>query len=219
MQTSAKANHASDALLDRTASPPSAVEVGEWAFRNRTWLPVPLLVVLLFVGAQSTDTPTAMRSGASVVALGLALRLWAVRYIGVVSRTRTLRTGQLIVAGPYAHVRNPLYVGNWLIWTGFVLWSGVLWMLPVAWAAFALQYGAITRWEEALLCNRFPDAVGPYALRTKRWRPTVRAARSASSDASPVHPWSAVLHSERGTLIASVAVAMLMSLGTFVGRV
>jgi protein-S-isoprenylcysteine O-methyltransferase Ste14 len=46
---------------------------------------------------------------------------------------------------------NPLYAGNWFLWTGFVIWSELLWMLPIAWIVFWVQYGAIRRWEEAML--------------------------------------------------------------------
>ena len=78
-----------------------------------------------------------MASVFSIVAGGLGIRYWAVSYIGTISRTRASRFGPLMSAGPFALVRNPLYVGNFLIWIGFAIASGLLWMLPVAWALFA----------------------------------------------------------------------------------
>src|SRR5262245_58515602 len=110
--------------------------LGEWAFRQRSWLPVPLALVLILVRWREADSSLLFLAGIGLVAAGLAIRFWAVRHIGTISRTRANRQGPLIVTGPYAWVRNPLYVGNWLMWTGFALASELLWMVPIAWAVF-----------------------------------------------------------------------------------
>ena len=45
----------------------------------------------------------------------------AVHHIGVISRTRSDRLGPLVASGPFALVRNPLYLGNIALWVGFAL--------------------------------------------------------------------------------------------------
>lgn len=180
---------------------------GRWVFRNRSWLPVPLVLILLVAGPSGTGSRGLQLAGGVSIVLGQSLRLWAVRHIGVISRTRTTRLGPLITTGPYAWSRNPLYVANWLLWTGFVLAAQVLWMLPVAWAVFALQYRAIVKWEEQLLRERYPDAYDEYAARVRRWWPS-RADRTAMP--VRIHPWQDVLFSERGTLAAIVVLATLL---------
>jgi len=85
--------------------------------------------------------PRGVYAGAACIVAGTALRLWAVRHIGVASRTRTNNLGPLVTSGPYAHTRNPLYMANWLLWTGFALASSLRWMVPVSWVVFAVQYG------------------------------------------------------------------------------
>jgi protein-S-isoprenylcysteine O-methyltransferase Ste14 len=134
--------------------------------------------------------------------------MWAVRHIGDISRTRANRSGALQVNGPYALVRNPLYVANWLLWTGFTMDSELDWMLIVAWTLFALQYSAIVAWEERLMHERFGAEYEAYVARTPRWIPSWRALRTLASH--PQHPWVRVFFSERGTLIA--ASCMLVAL-------
>src|SRR4029078_5831708 len=86
------------------------------------------------------------------------IRLWAVHHIGAISRTRSERLGPLIDGGPFGRVRNPLYLGNILIWVGFALSAGLLWLAPVVVILLAFEYHAIVRWEETLLAVRLGDA-------------------------------------------------------------
>jgi protein-S-isoprenylcysteine O-methyltransferase Ste14 len=188
--------------------------VGSWAFRQRSWLPVPLALILVLVRRWEIEAHWIIFAGWALVAAGQGLRLWAVRHIGVVSRTRTTRVGPLIVSGPYARTRNPLYVANGLLWTGFVLWSELLWMLPIAWAVFNFQYGAIARWEEQLLTHRFAAAYEAYALRVNRWWP---GATGGAVRPLMLHPWSDVLFSERGTLMAVAVMAILLTAKELLG--
>jgi protein-S-isoprenylcysteine O-methyltransferase Ste14 len=152
----------------------------------------------------------AIAVGVLLVAAGQALRFWAVRHIGVISRTRATRLGPLITSGPYAAIRNPLYVGNWLLWTGFVVGARVFWMLPVAWAAFALQYGAIAQWEEDFLAAQGPKHAA-YVSSVGRWLPRAGAAALSGAAATRRHGWRDVLFSERGTLLAEALMLVLLA--------
>ena len=149
--------------------------------------------------------------GPALVVSGQSLRFWAVRHIGTISRTRTTRLGPLVTDGPYALVRNPLYVGNWLLWTGFTIWSALIWMVPIVWAVFVLQYGAISRWEEERLRLHFGSAYDAYARSVPRWHPRWRAL-SQAIDTSASHPWREAFFSERGTLLAIGLMSLLLLL-------
>jgi protein-S-isoprenylcysteine O-methyltransferase Ste14 len=186
--------------------------VGGWLFRSRSWLPVPLVLMLLIGQWGRVGAPWLMMSiGASLVAIGELMRVWAVRQIGVISRTRSGRVGRLVTEGPFSLVRNPLYVGNLLLWTGFTVWSGKLWLLAVAWTLFLSQYSAIIRWEEDLLRQRFGDEYASYAARVPRWWPRLTNLGRAMRDRAH-HPWRDTLFSERGTLIAIGVIAALLLL-------
>jgi len=190
-------------------TPPSPwlQQLGGWAFRQRSWLPVPLALVLVFVSWRQTQSALMAWAGAVLVVAGLLIRMWGVRHIGTISRTRATRQGPLITSGPYGHVRNPLYVGNGAVWTGFVLLSGLWWMLPIAWIVFAVEYGAIAAWEEARLRAHYGAEYEAYAQVVNRWIPGPGRG-GVSPDA--LHPWNAVLFSERGTLIAAVVMTVLL---------
>jgi len=188
----------------------SAAPAGAWLFRYRSILPVPLALILILVRYAQAPAIWPVLVGALAVALGQAVRLWAVRHIGAISRTRTTRFGPLMTAGPYAVVRNPLYVGNWLLWTGFAFWSRLLWMVPVAWAIFFAQYRAIAGWEAAFIRSKYPGAYDDYARQVRPWMPRWPP-RAALTPVAPLHPWSEVFFSERGTLIAVVLMGILLS--------
>ncbi|MEO8260695.1 MAG: isoprenylcysteine carboxylmethyltransferase family protein [Acidobacteriota bacterium] len=147
--------------------------------------------------------------GAALVAGGEALRLWAVRHIGVISRTRSDRLGPLIETGPFALIRNPLYVGNLALWVGFALSARLLWLVPAAIVLLGLEYHAIVRWEESLLQSRRGDQYRAYASRVPRWIP--RPGRGPALVSRPAEPfsWGDTVFSERGTLIA-IAVGFLL---------
>jgi hypothetical protein len=117
--------------------------------------------------------------------------------------------GPLVASGPFAIIRNPLYVGNIALWMGFAISAGLPWLAPLFLVVLGLEYHAIVRWEEQLLETRLGDRYRTYAATVPRWipRPT-----TAVPDAGAVtHSWGHTLFSERGTLIA-IAVGYLLLL-------
>lgn len=167
--------------------------VGRWLFHNRGWLPAPFVVAAL------TAPPRYWGPGLAVMAVGEGLRLWAVGHIGRVSRTRADDVGALRDTGPYARLRNPLYVGNILLFAGFglVQWPWVLVLVPL----LALYYDRIVRWEEENLRARLGAPYTDYCARVPRWFPSGAAREGV---------WSAkeALRSERGTLVVLTVVLL-----------
>ncbi len=185
------------------------VRTGGWLFRQRTWLPLPLVAALL-VTPPAGDAPVALLwiIGAAVVALGEGIRLWAVLHIGAISRTRSDRLGPLIASGPFGYVRNPLYLGNILLWTGFALSARLVWMAPIIIVLLALEYHAIVRWEEGLISQRIGAPYAEYVARVPRWLPSFGATASPAGTAT--FSWRQTFFSERGTLIAIGAGFLLL---------
>jgi len=188
------------------------VRVGGWLFRRRTSIPLPLAISLLLVPAGTTAAgPGLFTAGAAIVGAGELLRLWAVRHIGVISRTRSDRLGPLVSSGPFGLVRNPLYLGNIALWVGFAVSAHLVWLVPIFIVVLSFEYHAIVRWEEELLVSRRQDEYREYVARVPRWLPSVGGSRTLSVDRRPAtNSWSDTLFSERGTLIAIAAGFLLL---------
>jgi len=191
------------------------VRTGGWLFRQRSWLPLPLVAALLLIPpseSPSGASPAALWAlGLLVVALGEGVRLWAVHHIGAISRTRSDRLGPLIATGPFAYVRNPLYLGNILLWAGFSISARLLWLTPIILILLALEYHAIVRWEERLLTERIGEPYADYVAGVPRWVPRWTSSRARQlPQQSAVFSWRQTLFSERGTLIAVVLGVLLL---------
>src|SRR5713101_6218554 len=162
--------------------PAGIARVGGWLFRHRTITPVPLAVAVLLVPGRGPVALVAV--GVGLVALGEAIRLWSVRHIGAISRTRSDRLGPLIASGPFALVRNPLYLGNVALWVGFAVSARLPWLAPIFGAILAFEYHAIVRWEERLLEERLGERYRAYVAQVPRWVPNTfnRRDRKARRD-------------------------------------
>jgi protein-S-isoprenylcysteine O-methyltransferase Ste14 len=172
---------------------PSA-RVGAVLFRHRGWLPVPFLLVPLL--ARGTMSRTNWIVGFLLIVLGEAVRLAGVAAAGTVTRRRSRTVQRLVTYGIFAWMRNPLYVGNFFIWIGFTVISGVLWFLPVAILLFAVEYTLIVRYEEGVLESIFGEEYLAYKARTPRW-----IARPPSGTNIGEHHWGEAWRSEISTFL------------------
>ncbi len=175
-----------------------SARIGAVLFRHRGWLPVPFLAVPLF--APGVQTVKGWLIGSAVIVLGELIRLAGVAAAGSVTRRRSRAVQRLVTYGIFAWMRNPLYVGNLLIWVGFMIGSGVLWFLPVAMVIFAIEYSLIVRYEEGVLESTFGAEYVTYKARTPRW-----LANPPAVIASGEHDWSEALRSEMATFAQYIA--------------
>jgi protein-S-isoprenylcysteine O-methyltransferase Ste14 len=107
--------------------------------------------------------------GVGVVLLGLCIRDFAVRGRGTLAPVDPPR--ELVIAGLYRYVRNPMYLSVATILTGeFLLTraSGLLWY-ALAW--FAMVNLFVIGYEEPALRRQFGAAYADYVARVGRWLP------------------------------------------------
>src|SRR5262245_45958519 len=139
----------------------------------------------------------------AIILLGELIRLAGVASAGSVTRRRSRDVQRLVTYGIFAWLRNPLYVGNLMIWIGFVVGSGVLWFIPVAIVLFAIEYSLIVRYEEGVLESIFGGEYVAYKERTSRWLP-----KPPAKVASGEHDWGEALRSEFSTFAQYVALGV-----------
>jgi protein-S-isoprenylcysteine O-methyltransferase Ste14 len=143
--------------------------VGAWMFRRRGLLP--LLLLPLLVSGPPSDAAFHLPFALLLFITGEGLRLWAVGYAGRVTRTRADRSGPLVTVGPFAYMRNPIYLGNIANALGAVfLYDRVQYAFWVGLGTL-LYYDLIVAFEEQLLQFRFGEKYDRYRMQIPRWLP------------------------------------------------
>lgn len=131
--------------------------------------------VYLFTIWQHAPRPAAVAWSLALVLPGLWLRGYASGYVK--------KNQELTVTGPYAHTRNPLYLGSILIAAGFAV-ALLSWpMAVVLGVGFAVIYIPVIASEERFLRGTFPN-FDEYCTKVPRIIPRLTATRMGSADPS-----------------------------------
>jgi protein-S-isoprenylcysteine O-methyltransferase Ste14 len=143
-------------MADVVQSGTAQMSWGRIARRTR----VPLgFVFAIFYLWRAQPSWLSLLIGTVLAVLGIGLRAVA---SGHVKKNEVLTT-----TGPYAYVRNPLYLGSIIMALGFVIASRDWWVAAGVVALFALVYVPVIRTEEAFLRSRF-DGFERYARTVPR---------------------------------------------------
>jgi protein-S-isoprenylcysteine O-methyltransferase Ste14 len=173
---------ATGAMSHSSAPAPSAtLRLGQALFRFRSFTPVPVLAVLAWLlwRARSGPGPLWLDAlGLSVSLLGQAVRFYTVSQVsdGTSGQDDVLEAKVLNTKGPYARVRNPLYVGNLLICLGLMILAKDPYAAALGLAFFFGEYFFIIRAEEDFLRAQFGAAYDAYVREVPRWVPRLTPA-------------------------------------------
>ena len=141
---------------------------GNWLFRGRSYFPLALYALMAVVIGmqwdplfQSFDLVSAV--GCIVVSmLGLVIRSLTIGYTPRGTSGRNTKAGQvaevLNTKGMYSLVRHPLYLGNFFMWLGIMIYVGNVWFTVVCCLLYWLYYERIMFAEEAFLRVKFGQA-------------------------------------------------------------
>jgi protein-S-isoprenylcysteine O-methyltransferase Ste14 len=153
-------------------------------FKARGVLMVPPLVFLGVFFRWEWELEWAVWTlGLSIFLLGVALRVWAQQHLRY--RLPEAERG-LATSGPYAFMRNPVYIANMLMFAGLCVLCELPWAIPLVCAWAFIVYNIGIRFEEHRLRKRYGEAYTEFCERTPRWIPhrpvwlAVRAAPAAS---------------------------------------
>jgi len=159
-------------------------------------------------------TGVSLAVGFLIAALGESIRFWGVSYAGSETRT-TGRVGgtKLVTSGPYAHVRNPLYLGNILLYAGVGVMSNALepYLQIGAVIYFWFQYSAIVTLEEEYLAGTFSEW-NDYQRSVPRFIPRLS---SYTSGSTLMPDNSRALRSERSSLLAFGSITCILIVMSF----
>lgn len=141
-----------------------------------------------------------------LVLSGLGLRIWGSGVAGSHTRTGTIEAVRLITGGPYAYVRNPIYLGSIILGFGMVGLLGDGRLLAIHMLVFAAMYFSIIPAEEQFLRKRFAGQFPAYSLHVPRLIP--RFTRWRGADAGPIQ-WKATRgEAAIALLLVSIYVAL-----------
>jgi protein-S-isoprenylcysteine O-methyltransferase Ste14 len=107
--------------------------------------------------------PLTLAVGGGIALFGLALRAWAAGHIR--------KNAQLATSGPYAHTRNPLYLGSFILGLGFTVAAGRWWLGLLFAALFLGIYLPVMRVEAATMAELFGEDYKRYAERVPLFLP------------------------------------------------
>ena len=142
----------------------------------------------------------------ALVLVGLALRAWSGGCAGAHTRNATIEAPQLVTGGPYAFVRNPIYLASIVLGLGMVGLLGDPWMLGLYVLVFVFLYTSIVPAEEAFLRRTFPEEFARYCEHVPRMIPR----RRAWSGAKPVRFEKAAIFGEARLGLVLVAIYAFM---------
>ena len=156
-----------------------------WEFRNSShgtlWLAASTWLARTgWIGLADATLVVTLLS-LSCLVVGALLRVWGTAYLGSgVMRHPAMQGEQFVAAGPYRYVRNPLYLGSWLLAIGVSI------LMPPSGAAFFLLAFSVfvlilISAEERFLAAKQGDVYQQYRRRVRRLLPRMAAGNIAPS--------------------------------------
>lgn len=168
-------------------------------------IPVFLLIVLLIIFAR--PKPHLFLAGLPFIVAGEMLRLWAA---GHLSKNREVTT-----TGPYSYVKNPLYLGTFLIMIGFCFLASRWEILTVGLAGFFVYYAPFKKKVEAdRLREIFGSAWDDYDRSVPDYLP-----RLSPYEKRGQHRWEwsrVVSNSEHETAIVTLTGVVILGIRFFI---
>jgi len=171
---------------------------------------VPLALIILILGR---PVPLTFAIGIAIALLGEILRIWGVGYAGKTTRAQEIKAPFLVTAGPYAYVRNPLYIGNALTGMGFVVMAcgGIDWTMRSVLIAlyllfYVVVYGTIIPQEEEYLKTTFGDIYVRYCTHVGRILPRF----TPYPEKQGTFSWAPVFKGETETFIIFILFSAIM---------
>ena len=188
-------------------------------FKLRSVTPLPVVALLLWLlwssrgAALSGHVADGMFSAAGLLLCGLgeALRVYVTGWVpeGTSGQNDRLEAVVLNTRGPYAHVRNPLYLGNLLLVSGLLCLAHRPFVYAVGFGFFFIEYFFNIRAGEDFLRTRFAHAFDDYCAKVPRWVPRLSPAFPGRLRAGDFD-WARALKKEHNPAAAWLSAALAL---------
>ena len=146
-----------------------------------------VLAPLLFISAR--PTASSLAAGAFVAIIGLAIRAWASGHLK--------KNQELTTSGPYAHTRNPLYLGTFLLGTGVAVGGGAPWFVALFAALYLLIYVPVMFAEAETMRDLFAEEYEQFSRQVPLFVPRFTPYRAASMNSEGAISHRSQLASQR----------------------
>jgi protein-S-isoprenylcysteine O-methyltransferase Ste14 len=189
------------------------IRIGNFLFHYRNGLFVaPYLLIFLRGHAVFANYRLAALAGCGVAFAGQCLRAATIGldYIRRGGKNRQVYADRLVQGGLFAHCRNPLYVGNFMILAGVGIASNSILFLGLGIPFFAFAYWAIIAAEENYLRNKFGKEFDDYCSRVNRLIPDFSGIKQTL--AGMRFNWRQLITKEYGSAYLWVAAVILVTL-------
>jgi protein-S-isoprenylcysteine O-methyltransferase Ste14 len=189
------------------------IKIGNFLFHYRNGLFPAIYALLVFNSRPLLENYwLALLLGFLVAAAGQLLRAITIglEYIIRGGRNRQVYAEKLIQGGVFAHCRNPLYVGNFLILLGVGVASNSLLFLAIAIPFFLFAYAAIIAAEENYLRTKFGQEFVEYCARVNRLLPDFSGFRQTLKGMR--YNWRRLITAEYGSTYIWLAAIILVTL-------
>ena len=183
---------------------------GNFLFRHRGQIPVILFVLAIPViwhtgNAGLSDEWRLVITLLAVLLsfLGFMVRAWTIATTpkGTSGRNTDKQVADsLNTKGIYSVVRHPLYLGNWLMWAGIVIFTYNFWFFLVMSLAYWLYYERIMFAEERFLERKYGEAYLSWSEKVPAFQPSLLRMEKSSVPFS----FKSVLRREYSGLLATV---------------
>tara|TARA_A100001011_G_C14311595_1_gene845887 strand:+ start:1000 stop:1587 length:588 start_codon:yes stop_codon:yes gene_type:complete len=184
------------------------VSIKKFFFSNRSYTPIPIVLLVLYHSEPKIKT---IIIGLVILLIGEIIRVVSVSYAGGITRTRKVGAPSICSSGPYAYTRNPLYIGNILIYSGVVVISSaenIIFLLSIVLIFFITQYTMIVSLEEQTLEKLFPDQYRDYKKNVPRIIPRLDPWKN--NDIRKPSPFIKTIKTEKRTLQNIVLIVCLI---------
>lgn len=195
---------------------PVLLNSGNFFFKFRNFI-FPAVFISLFLFTRPALFLNDPELDRLIVLLGVAIafagQIFRFTVIGFAYIKRGGKEGKvyaddLVIQGFYAHVRNPMYVGNFLITVGIGIVYGSPWIYFVVIPFFTFVYLSIVTAEENYLRQKFGAQYEHYENTVNRFIPNFQGIQDTLKDFK--YDWKKALRKEYGTVFGTMAGILLI---------